>query len=268
MNDICSIPDNLPDSVATTDRSSLNTGDTEAIVIALVGDSTVADYSDDSPWRGWGQILPKLLPQGFRIANFAINGMSTKTFRDTPNWDTMIALQPDIVLIQFGHNDSHAPPAPEGTAAEGEFRSNLQRYISEARDAGIYPILVTPMHRRTFGDRQIPTQELASYAEAVRAVGKANGAPIIDLHDLSGVLLESLGEEGSAALTLDEDRTHFTEQGAIEMAQLVLDELLRIDQQLSWTIFQPNVAMLTRLRNRKILQDHRKNGGQQVSARS
>lgn len=213
-----------------------------SLTIALVGDSTVAEYAPDSPWRGWGQILPNFLKPGVTVRNLAVNGMSTKTFRDTPHWDEVIALRPEIVLIQFGHNDSHPSPAPEGTAAGGEFKTNLRAYILEARAVGVRPILVTPMHRRTFDEFSKPTGELAQYAAAVREIGESLAAPVIDLHARSGELFETLGEKGSDPLTLADDRTHFTEAGATEMALLVVKEFARVDRNLSENLFRAAAA--------------------------
>lgn len=60
------------------------------------------------------------------------------------------AAKPDVVLIQFGHNDSHARGRPEATDASTDFRDNLRTYVTESIALGATPILVTPMHRRTF----------------------------------------------------------------------------------------------------------------------
>jgi len=205
----------------------------KSLTIAIVGDSTVSDYATDNPLRGWGQMLPKFFKPEVKIANFAVPGKSTKTFRDTGNWSKVIALKPDFVLIQFGHNDSHPSNKPEATAANGEYMTNLTAYIAEAKAASITPILVTPMHRRIFDASGKPTKELERYAAAMKQVGKETNTSVIDLYFLSGDFLEKLGEAGSDGITSQQDRTHFTEKGAMEMATLIASECPKVDPRLA-----------------------------------
>lgn len=192
--------------------------------LVLVGDSTVAEWAEAKPARGWGQALAPFLIEKAKIVNLAVCGASTKTFPATGNWKKALEAKPAFVLIQFGHNDSHAPGLPESTSAEGEFSENLRRYVAEARAAGSVPILITPMHRRMFDAKGQPTRELEPYAKATRAVAASEQVPVIDLYQSSGDLLTRLGEEGSAGLTVsDKDRTHFTPEGASVMAGLVAE---------------------------------------------
>lgn len=208
------------------------------VAIVLAGDSTMADWAEEKPARGWGQVLAPLLDDHVRVINLAVCGASTKTFPATGNWKRALEYKPAFVFIQFGHNDSHAPSLPEATSAEGEYTTNLERFISEARDAGIVPVLITPMHRRMFGPEGRPTGELGPYAAAARKVAKANEVPLVDLYASSGELLTRLGEAGSASLTVSEsDRTHFTVEGAGVMAGLVVEGLQKAS---------PEVAKLVR----------------------
>lgn len=193
------------------------------ITVALAGDSTVADWSKEKPARGWGQALAPLLTENVRVINLAVCGASTKTFPGTGNWKRALDARPDFIFIQFGHNDSHSPDKPESTKADTEYAANLERFVSEARAAGISPLLVTPVHRRMFDPQGEPTKELGPYAEAMRSVAQKNQVPLIDLYESSGELLSRLGEAGSGSLTVsDLDRTHFTEEGAGVMAGLVV----------------------------------------------
>ena len=207
------------------------------ISIVLVGDSTVADWGKEKPARGWGQVLPPLLASNVKVTNLAVCGASTKTFPQTGNWKRALDDKPNFMLIQFGHNDSHSPSLPEATRAEGEYTTNLERYISEARAAGIFPVLVTPMHRRMFDPKGKPTEELAPYAEAMRRIAKQQNVPLIDLYQSSGALLTSLGEAGSTSLTVsDKDRTHFSEEGANVMAKQVIEGMRAASPELARTV--------------------------------
>lgn len=191
-------------------------------VVVLVGDSTMADWAKEKPARGWGQLLPEYLTDDVRVVNLAVCGMSTKTFPDTGNWQKALASGARYMLIQFGHNDSHAPDKPESTKADGEFSTNLERFVTEARAAGITPILITPVHRRMYGADGKPSTELAPYAAATKRVAEKMNVPLIDLYAVSGEYFEKLGEAGSVGITVsDADRSHFTEQGARQIAGFV-----------------------------------------------
>lgn len=195
-----------------------------SLKIALIGDSTVCDYPEESPQRGWGQLLSEFLPPCVTILNEAKGGLSTKTY-PSKQWEKILAIRPDLVLIQFGHNDSHASDRPESTKPEGDYTENLRRYVTEARGAGITPILVTPMHRRVFDAKGVLSRELLPYVTAMKKVADALQVPLIDLYEASDTLFQTLGDEGSASLTLPGDRTHFTAEGARLMASQVAQRL-------------------------------------------
>jgi lysophospholipase L1-like esterase len=210
--------------------------------IAIIGDSTVSDYSANDPHRGWGQALPDFFNPGVSILNLAKTGASTKTF-PPDRWQKVLEDKPDFLLIQFGHNDEHPKSNPEATDAATDYKDNLRRYVKESRQVGATPIFVTSMHRRTFDKTaQHLTTELAPYVNAMKEVGQELSVPVVDLYEKSGALFESLGEQGSTPLTLNNtdhadrpgkgDRTHFTAQGAHEMARLVVEDLVGIDPRL------------------------------------
>lgn len=209
--------------------------------IALIGDSTVCDYPVGMRTRGWGQLLPEFLDPRVIVRNEARGGLSTKTFpRD--RWLALLAEHPKYILIQFGHNDSHAKGLPESTDANTTYADNLRGFVREAREAGAIPVLVTPVRRRMFKDGR-PTEELLPYADAMRGVAGELQVPLVDLYRLSGDVYERLGEDGSTAFTLNEtdhadrpgrgDRTHFTEYGARRMASLVAEGLARVEPDLA-----------------------------------
>ena len=200
--------------------------------IALVGDSTVAEYKREDVLRGWGQELGRFLSPDTTISNLALGGASTKTFLTTSRWNKALEGKPDYVLIQFGHNDSHPVNLPESTRADGDFKENLRRYISEARSVGVVPILVTPMHRRQFLSEGVLTKELEPYADAVKSISSEMQVPLIDLFSLSGAYFSTLGDQGSSQLTAVGDRIHFTEEGANVMAFFVASSMGKIDDNL------------------------------------
>ena len=202
-----------------------------AVRIAIVGDSTVADYKPDDPHRGWAQLFPEVVVAGRVVVhNFAVNGRSTKTFKSEGRWEPVLEFEPNYIFIQFGHNDSHAKGRPEATDAATDYSDYLREYVESARAQGATPILVTPMHRGTWDkDGRHLTQELLPYAEAVRRVAREKRVPLVDLYALSERAFERLGAEQLKTLFAfpETDRTHFNERGARLLAGLVAAETAR-----------------------------------------
>jgi lysophospholipase L1-like esterase len=190
--------------------------------VVVIGDSTVQTYPPESPVKGWGQYIGGYFTGKVEVVNLALSGRSTKTFIGEGRWEKALAARGGWYIIQFGHNDSHEKGKPESTDAATDFRDNLRKYVDDARGIGAKVVLVTPMHRRTFKPDGNLADILGQYAEAVKAVGKEKGVPVIDLHAASGKVFLDLGDAGSADLSCNaSDRTHFSEKGARLMAGLV-----------------------------------------------
>jgi lysophospholipase L1-like esterase len=207
---------------------SLPASETAAPVqVALAGDSTVQDYALDNPRRGWGQLLPRFLAPGVVVTNHAAGGRSTSTFRSEGRWERLLATHPQVVLIQFGHNDSHEASKPEAVEPVHAYPDNLRRYVAEARAAGVQPILVTPPPRRQFAADGAVSSSLVPYVTAMRTVAAETKTPCIDLFAAGSAELSRRGDDGSAELyCLPTDRTHFSPAGALLMTRFVVEGLL------------------------------------------
>ncbi len=201
---------------------------TGTVTIAIGGDSTVADYKADDPLRGWGQLLPEFVdPTTATLVNFATPGRSTKTFKSEGRWDKVLASKPTYVLIQFGHNDSHAKARPESTDADTDYTEYLKGYVDSARAIGAIPVLVTPMHRATWGADNQLTPELLPYATAMRRVATDKSVPLIDLYRQSETLYQQIGKDQIDTIFAHapKDHTHFNEKGARLLARIVAEQL-------------------------------------------
>jgi len=205
----------------------LKAGDAKGpLRLVLIGDSTVCEYPLDKPQRGWGQFLQGYFKDDVKVINLAVGGRSTKTFIKEGRWQKALNEKPDFVLIQFGHNDSHAPEKPEATSAGTDYKEYLRRYIDDSRAAGATPVLITPMVRRNFSPDGKLRDILKPYADAMKQVGAEKKVPVIDLHASSWALVEPLGYKGSAVMAnAPGDGTHFNEKGARAMVELVMKEL-------------------------------------------
>jgi lysophospholipase L1-like esterase len=197
------------------------------IKLAIVGDSTACVWPLNDPRRGWGMYLQDDFTSAVQVLDLAQSGRSTKTFIGEGWWAKTLAERPDLVLIQFGHNDSHAATMPESTRADGDFKDYLRQYIDQSRSAGAVPVLVTPVARRTLGRDGKLVNDLAAYADAMKAVAAEKQVALIDLNASSGRLYERLGGDPNMIVTNSiEDRTHFSEKGARMIERLVLADLI------------------------------------------
>lgn len=231
-----------PRAVAQSSPTTTPTTSPAPLKLVIIGDSTVCDYPATHTNRGWGQYVEgRFMPGTVKVVNLAASGRSTKTFIQEGRWQKSLDERPNYVMIQFGHNDSHAPNLPESTDFASDFKEYLRKYIDESRAIGAVPILVTPMVRRTFDVQgkvaeSQPTQNrpLAEYARAMTEVAIEKKVAIIDLYATSKVLVEKLGPQANPEMASRAgDVTHFNEKGARAMADLVLKDLPAADASLA-----------------------------------
>lgn len=209
-----------------------------AINLFLAGDSTVTDQAEEGfPYAGWGQMLPQLLKHDVIVANHAKSGRSSKSFIGEGRLDSILGeiKQNDFLFIQFGHNDQK-PDEERATEPSTTYKQHLQKYIDGARNKGAIPVLLTSVHRRYYEANGLLRDTHGLYLEAVRELAAQQAVPLIDLAERSKVLFEELGPEETKSIFMwgapgefanfpggVEDNTHFQEQGAIRIAELVAD---------------------------------------------
>ena len=198
------------------------------IRIVLVGDSTVNDQG------GWGPGLRASFGPAVEVVNLALNGRSSKSFRDEGAWAKAIAARPAYILIQFGHNDVAGKGPARETDPATTYRANMDRYIEEARAAGAQPVLVTSIVRRNFTpEGKIRVDSLAPYVAQVRGLAADKKVPLIDLYSLTLDQAEKLGPEGCAEIdALDRDgkrdHTHLGPKGRQEIGVMAARELVKV----------------------------------------
>jgi len=223
--------------------------------IFLAGDSTISiKETRYYPETGWGMPFVYFWDSTVTVVNKAKNGRSTSSFRNEGLWKQIMdeSSEGDYVFIQFGHNDE--VPTKKTYTTETEFKANLVRYVTEAREKKMIPLLLTPVARRKFNtDGKIEgTHDV--YAQLVRDVAKENSVLFIDLDKKSQELYQQMGVENSKLLFVQlkpgehpnypegkEDNTHFSELGARLIAQLVLKELKTLNTGLNERIVTPPV---------------------------
>jgi lysophospholipase L1-like esterase len=206
-----------------------------AVTVFLAGDSTVTDQADE-PWASWGQMLPRFFNAKVAIANYAESGESLHSFRAERRLEKLFTnlRRGDFLFIQFAHNDQK--PGTSHLDAFTGYAAELKVWIADARQRGAVPVLVTSMHRRTFGEDGKIVNSLGDYPQAMREVAAQEKVALIDLHTMSAQFYESLGPEDSAHAFVHypahtfpgqdqplADNTHFNAYGAYELAKCVVE---------------------------------------------
>jgi lysophospholipase L1-like esterase len=196
--------------------------------IVLVGDSTVTDGS------GWGTGFRRLVSDAVEVVNTAANGRSSKSFIDEGRWATALAKRGQYYLIQFGHNDEPGKGPERETDPNTTYRSNMTRYVDDARSIGAKPILVTSLVRRLYKEDGTIRTTQTPYVEVVRAIAAEKRVPLVDLHAISLADAEHAGDEVWADLSPrvetgdgkeQIDRTHLNPKGSEVVGRMVVDAL-------------------------------------------
>lgn len=210
--------------------------DTTATTIFLCGNSTVVDQPYE-PWASWGQMIPRWFGPEVAISNNAESGLTAASFLGSYRLDKILTMMKkgDYVICEFGHNDQKEKMA--GAGAWYNFSYNLKVFIDKVRAKGGNIIFVTPTQRRRFDDATHSKilETHGDYPDAMRAVAKREGVPVIELHDMTRTFFETLGYENSKKALVHypantfpgqdkplADNTHFNPYGAYEIAKMVV----------------------------------------------
>lgn len=226
----------------------------------IAGDSTVANGNTPCP-RGWGKHLAEFFDASVTVKNSAVGGRSVRTWmynvttemgpdgecvlmKDNTGeptvqdrWREMLdgMKSGDALLVQFGINDGSST-CDRHVGIEA-FKQTYGVLVDAARERGAEPILITPTSAIACnGTTPQPTR--GGYVDATIEVGQELGVTVLDLHARTIARYSELnfcpvaGGDVSASTTgpvgdyFCDDHTHFSDEGARDIAELVT-ELLR-----------------------------------------
>ncbi len=191
-------------SEASAPIASANATPPPAITLFLVGDSTMSDKPliPAYPERGWGQLLPMYFKPSVQVANYAVNGRSSRSFIDEGKWQAVVEkIKPgDYVLIQFGHNDENKTNLVRYSEPFTTFKTNLTKYVRDTQARHGIPILSTPVARRKFTANGKARETHGDHSVAVRQVAAELQVPLLDMDKRSLELLDQMGPEQSKRL--------------------------------------------------------------------
>lgn len=215
------------------------------ITIYIAGDSTAAiKLPEKRPETGWGEAFQNYFKENVKIENRAINGRSTKSFINEGHLAKIEkSIQPgDYLIIQFGHNDQKIEDPERGTHPYGDYQDNLGKFIQVAHQKNAFPLLLTSVTRRKFEDEKIDSMSVGDYPQAMIQFAEKYRVPILDIHKITTEFMSTAGNEQSKKYYLHlqpvqsdnypegiTDNTHFNEEGAKKVAELIIKTIQQSD---------------------------------------
>ncbi|NJW52101.1 rhamnogalacturonan acetylesterase [Salinimicrobium oceani] len=241
----------------------------EVVKIYLIGDSTMADYSDNYdpgkdymktryPITGWGQVFQETLDSaGLKplshligsnaalVDNRARGGRSTRTFFEEGRWASVYKdlKKGDLVLMQFGHNDAAENKLERFVNIQG-YKEYLRLYVTQTRQKGAIPVILTPVNRNYPWENGALQNVHGEYYTAAVEVARELDVYLVDLTQRS---LKHFTEKGKDNVTANyfmnfgpgkyeaypegsSDNTHFQPEGARAVARLVYEGLEELNE--------------------------------------
>lgn len=221
----------------------------------------MSDYKPAAtPKRGWGMYLQVFFNQdSIEVNNRGKSGASTRTFYETENLWPSVKRQMkagDYLIIQFAHNDEKCKGEDvyvqnaklraegkdtltdmRGTEPNTTYKQYLRKFINEAREMGVKPILMSPICRAYFKDGKINEEgrhnltsermnELKNegdkdYVRCMREVAEEMQVPFLDMTERTREMYESEGQEICMKRYFNcSDKTHTGQEGGMLNAHL------------------------------------------------
>ncbi len=204
--------------------------------IWIIGDSTVADNSGGEI-TGWGKVFPAYVDTNMvQVLNKARGGRSSRSFRWEGLWQEVIDQMQagDILLMEFGHNDSGKIDEPKYRGSFPGMSDTTQvvdrdgkqevvhsygwymtQYVKEAKAKGVEVIVVSQIARSKNKDGVFERVD-DSYGKWSKEVAKNENVPFIDLNTEIARLYDAMGEKVVSAMFpgFPKDRTHTNIHGA------------------------------------------------------
>jgi rhamnogalacturonan acetylesterase len=213
----------------------------------IVGDSTVRNGHGDGAhgqW-GWGEPIVDLFDRSkINVVNRAIGGRSSRTYITEGHWaDTLALMKPgDIVLFQFGHNDSGPLDDPArargtipGVGNESKEIENpilkrhetvhtygwyMRQYVVDTIAKGATPIICSPIPRKIWKDGKV-VRNADNYGGWAREIAMQQHIAFIDLNAIIAEHYDQLGQQEVEPLFAD-PHTHTSWAGAVLNAKCVV----------------------------------------------
>lgn len=228
--------------------------------VFFIGDSTVRNGRDDGQGRGevgqwgWGHVIEQYFDTSkINVVNRAVGGLSSRTFLTGGHWERALALMKagDVVIMQFGHNDSgglNDKPGPSarsrgtipGIGEQTEEIDNmltkqhevvhtygwyLRKFINDAKAKGVTPVVCSLIPRNRWDEQGKVGRQTTTFAGWAKEVAAQEKVGFIDLNERVAVKYEEFGQEAVLAFFPPKEVIHTNWAGADLNAQMVVSGL-------------------------------------------
>ena len=217
------------------------------VSIYICGDSTAA--KNQPPILGWGEQLGHFVDSSVAtVHNAARGGRSARTFINEGLWKAVQStLRPgDLVLIQFGHNDSKGGSLNksrydlDGTGESKEVAADpktgapteiftyghyLRQMIREARAAGANVVVLASVPRSKWLEGKVVLGE-EHHVEWAEQVAREESVPFLDVNRRIAEVYNPIGALKIKALYFPKDNTHTNPDGALLNAACIVKSLV------------------------------------------
>lgn len=216
--------------------------ETKTFTIVSFGDSITA------PRKGlvvYSDLLRKEFEgRGVAVVNAGIGGNTTAHAKARFEKD-VLARNPDLVIMQFGNNDSAIdvwkdPPAEKPRVSIEDYEKNLREMVTTLEKRGVKIILVTPLPTRwtpklkqMYGKPPYDPNDAngfnfqkEKYTAKLRAIAKDENIPLIDLY---AKFFEYDRREGNTMDELFVDGMHPNDKGHRIEADLLIEQIAKMN---------------------------------------
>ena len=248
--------------------------------VHTIGDSTMSEYKPAAtPKRGWGMYLQAFFhADSVTVNNRGKSGASTRTFYETENlWPSVKSQMHagDYLIIQFAHNDEKCKGEDvyeqnaklraegkdtltdmRGTEPNTTYKEYLRKYVNEAREMGVTPILMSPICRAYFqkdgtinneGRHDLTKKEPGAinkdYPLAMMQVADEMLVPFLDMTERSLKFFEQTGKDYCMLHYFNcGDKTHTSAEGGMAVAMLayeLIGQSAELEEMKAWMVW-PN----------------------------
>ncbi len=215
----------------------------------IIGDSTVNNGSKGLV--GWGERISTCFDlDKINVQNKARGGRSSRSYFNEGLWDAFLPeiKKGDFVLMQFGHNDGgheyfdekgrasipgYDDDTEEGDRPDGThevvhtYGWYLRRYISDAKERGATPIVLSPIPRNMWEGGDVKRED-KGYGEWARKAAKKERVEFLDLNEIVADYYDDLGPDVVKKF-FPGDHTHTNGDGAGFNALCVAEGLRGLD---------------------------------------
>jgi lysophospholipase L1-like esterase len=191
-----------------------------AKIVMIIGDSMASECC------GWGGGIPTYFKPEATILQYAQPWTSTERFLQSSEYQMMLLVKPDYVLVQYGFIDSSTDE--HGTTLE-EFEANVRTIIDSIRGFDGTPILVALHAMRRFDSRGFVIPGWGPQNSIMKRLAAEYGLHYVDFYSSTRDLFNRLGPEGVEFMHWTpggaHDVMHFSPAGAVYVSRLLAKEL-------------------------------------------